>query len=130
MVITQATHRERPQAEAIRSAARGIANHRFATSNASWRMATPAETIQRKFMAANVLIGVPSAPSPVVAFLYSPRAPNRVNCKPASSMSKHKEAVQKQFTKTADAFSTYAVRDTPEVLAEKVEFIKPQPADL
>ena len=45
-------------------------------------------------------------------------------------MSKHKEAVQKQFTKTADAFSTYAVRDTPEVLAEKVEFIKPQPTDL
>ena len=45
-------------------------------------------------------------------------------------MSKHKEAVQKQFTKTADAFSTYAVRDTPEVLAEKVELIKPQPTDL
>ena len=43
---------------------------------------------------------------------------------------KHTEAVQKQFTKTAEAFSTYAVRDTPEVLAEKVEFIKPQPADL
>src|SRR5215470_14452432 len=43
---------------------------------------------------------------------------------------KHKEAVKKQFTKTAEAFSTYAVRDGPEVLAEKVEFIKPQPADL
>jgi ubiquinone/menaquinone biosynthesis C-methylase UbiE len=43
---------------------------------------------------------------------------------------KHREAVQKQFTKTADAFSRYAVRDTPEVLAENVEFIKPQPADL
>src|SRR5437588_504851 len=43
---------------------------------------------------------------------------------------RHKTAVQTQFTKTADAFSTYAVRDTPEVLAEKVDFIKPQPADL
>ena len=43
---------------------------------------------------------------------------------------KHKEAIQKQFTKTAEAFSTFAARDTPEVLAEKVEFTKPQPADL
>lgn len=43
---------------------------------------------------------------------------------------KHQEAVQKQFTKTAEAFSTLAVRDTPEVVAEKVDFIKPQPADL
>ena len=43
---------------------------------------------------------------------------------------KHQEAVQKQFTKTAEAFSTYAVRDAPEVIAEKVDFIKPQPADL
>ncbi len=42
---------------------------------------------------------------------------------------KHRETVQKQFTKTAEAFSTYAVRDTPEVLTEKVEFAKPQPAD-
>jgi len=42
---------------------------------------------------------------------------------------KHKLAVQKQFTKTAEAFSTYAVRDTPEVLDEKVEFIKPQATD-
>jgi len=42
---------------------------------------------------------------------------------------KHKEAVQKQFTKTAEAFSNFAVRDTPEVLKEKVEFSKPQPAD-
>lgn len=42
---------------------------------------------------------------------------------------KHKEAVQKQFAKTVEAFSTYAVRDTPEVLAEKVEFAKPQPSD-
>lgn len=42
---------------------------------------------------------------------------------------KHKEAVQKQFTKTAEAFSTFAVRDTPEVLKEKVEFAKPLPTD-
>ncbi len=43
---------------------------------------------------------------------------------------KHKEAVQKQFTKTAEAFSQFAVRDTPEVLAEKVEFVRPQATDL
>jgi ubiquinone/menaquinone biosynthesis C-methylase UbiE len=43
---------------------------------------------------------------------------------------KHKEAVRKQFAKTLDAFSKYAVRDTPEVVAEKVEFVKPQPSDL
>jgi ubiquinone/menaquinone biosynthesis C-methylase UbiE len=43
---------------------------------------------------------------------------------------KHKATVQKQFTRTADAFSKFAVRDTPEVLAEKVEFAKPQPTDL
>jgi ubiquinone/menaquinone biosynthesis C-methylase UbiE len=40
---------------------------------------------------------------------------------------KHKETVQKQFTNTADAFAKFAVRDSPEVLAEKVEFAKPQP---
>jgi ubiquinone/menaquinone biosynthesis C-methylase UbiE len=43
---------------------------------------------------------------------------------------KHKETVQRQFTKTADAFAKFAVRDTPEVLAEKVEFAKPQPHEL
>ncbi len=43
---------------------------------------------------------------------------------------KHKETVQKQFTKTAEAFSTFAVRDTPEILAEKVEFAKPLATDL
>lgn len=43
---------------------------------------------------------------------------------------KHKETIQKQFTKTAEAFATFAVRDTPEVLAEKVEFAKPQATDL
>jgi ubiquinone/menaquinone biosynthesis C-methylase UbiE len=43
---------------------------------------------------------------------------------------KHREAVQKQFAKTVEAFAKLAVRDTPEVLAEKVEFAKPQPTDL
>ena len=43
---------------------------------------------------------------------------------------KHRQTVQKQFTKTADAFSKFALRDTPEVLAEKVEFAKPQSTDL
>ena len=42
---------------------------------------------------------------------------------------KQRETVQKQFTKTAEAFAEFAVRDTPEVLAEKVEFAKPQPTD-
>lgn len=43
---------------------------------------------------------------------------------------KHKETVQKQFAKTVEAFSKFAVRDTPEVLAEKVEFARPQPGEL
>jgi len=43
---------------------------------------------------------------------------------------KHKETVQKQFTRTADAFAKFAVRDSPEVLAEKVEFAKPQAHEL
>jgi len=42
----------------------------------------------------------------------------------------HKVTVQKQFTRTADAFTEFAVRDGPEVLAEKLEFVKPQHADL
>jgi len=42
---------------------------------------------------------------------------------------KHKEAIQKQFTKTAEAFSMFAVRDTPEVLKEKVDFARPQSTD-
>jgi ubiquinone/menaquinone biosynthesis C-methylase UbiE len=40
----------------------------------------------------------------------------------------HKATVQKQFTKTAEAFTQF-VRDGPEVLAEKLEFVKPQHAD-
>ena len=43
---------------------------------------------------------------------------------------KHKETVRKQFTTTADAFAKFAVRDSPEVLAEKVEFSKPQPHEV
>ena len=43
---------------------------------------------------------------------------------------RQRELVRKQFTKTLEAFSQFAVRDTPEVLAEKVEFAKPQPTDL
>jgi len=42
----------------------------------------------------------------------------------------HKATVQNQFTKTADAFTQFAVRDSTEVLAEKVEFVKAQPTDL
>ena len=43
---------------------------------------------------------------------------------------KHKEAVQKQFGKTVEAFSKTATRDTPEILAEKVESAKPKSTDL
>lgn len=43
---------------------------------------------------------------------------------------KHKQVVQKQFAKTVDAFSKFAVRDSSEVLAEKVEFVRPQPTEL
>jgi len=43
---------------------------------------------------------------------------------------KHREAVQKQFARTVEHFSKLAVRDTPEVVAEKVQFAKPQPSDL
>ena len=40
---------------------------------------------------------------------------------------KHQATVQKQFASTAEAFSKFAVRDTPEIIAEKVQFLKPQP---
>ncbi|TAM81508.1 MAG: class I SAM-dependent methyltransferase [Acidobacteria bacterium] len=40
---------------------------------------------------------------------------------------KHQATVQKQFTNTAEAFSKFAVRDSPEAIAEKVRFLKPQP---
>jgi ubiquinone/menaquinone biosynthesis C-methylase UbiE len=42
---------------------------------------------------------------------------------------RHKDTVQVQFAKTVEAFSKYAVRDTPEILAEKVEFARPLPTD-
>jgi ubiquinone/menaquinone biosynthesis C-methylase UbiE len=40
----------------------------------------------------------------------------------------HKTTVQKQFSKTAEAFAEF-VRDGPEVLAEKLDFVKPQHED-
>jgi ubiquinone/menaquinone biosynthesis C-methylase UbiE len=43
---------------------------------------------------------------------------------------KHTSIVQKQFSKTADAFSTFATRDTDDVLSDRVEFAKPQPGEL
>jgi ubiquinone/menaquinone biosynthesis C-methylase UbiE len=42
---------------------------------------------------------------------------------------KHLQTVQKQFTKTADAFVKGYPRDTPETSAERAEFAKPQPDD-
>lgn len=43
---------------------------------------------------------------------------------------KHRAAVQKQFTKTRDAFADFAVRDSADIVAERVEFAKPDPASL
>jgi ubiquinone/menaquinone biosynthesis C-methylase UbiE len=43
---------------------------------------------------------------------------------------KHKEAIQKQFTRTAEAFSVFAMRDTQDILKEKVDFAKPHAADI
>ena len=43
---------------------------------------------------------------------------------------KHKEVVQKQFAKTVEAFSKTVVRDSPQVLAENVEFARPRATDL
>jgi ubiquinone/menaquinone biosynthesis C-methylase UbiE len=45
-------------------------------------------------------------------------------------MPRHKVVVQRQFTRTVDAFSKTAVRDTPEIAAERVAFARPQPDDL
>lgn len=42
---------------------------------------------------------------------------------------KHRAVVQKQFTKTLDAFTHTAVRDSPETVAERVAFASPQPGD-
>jgi ubiquinone/menaquinone biosynthesis C-methylase UbiE len=43
---------------------------------------------------------------------------------------KHAGVVQKQFTKTVDAFSKFATRDTPEILAERVAIAKPLPHEI
>lgn len=43
---------------------------------------------------------------------------------------KHQSTVQKQFTNTAEAFAKFAVRDTPDVVIEKVDFLKPQPENV
>jgi len=43
---------------------------------------------------------------------------------------KHRETVQRQFAKTVDAFSKHAVRDTWEVLQEKVAFTRAQKPDM
>ena len=42
---------------------------------------------------------------------------------------RHTETVQKQFAKTVEAFSKFAVRDSADVLAEKIAFVKAQPGD-
>ena len=41
-----------------------------------------------------------------------------------------REAVQRQFAKTVEHFSKLAVRDSPEILAEKVDFCRPQATDM
>lgn len=41
----------------------------------------------------------------------------------------HHQAVQEQFTRTAEAFAKFATRDTPEMLAERVEFAGLRPDD-
>jgi ubiquinone/menaquinone biosynthesis C-methylase UbiE len=42
---------------------------------------------------------------------------------------KHKDTVRKQFARTVEAFSKFAVRDAPDILAEQVDFAKPQATD-
>lgn len=42
---------------------------------------------------------------------------------------KHRAVVQKQFTKTLEAFTSTAVRDTAETVAERVAYAKPEPED-
>lgn len=39
------------------------------------------------------------------------------------------QAVEEQFTRTAEAFARYATRDTPAVLAERLDFAELQPDD-
>ncbi len=43
---------------------------------------------------------------------------------------KHIAVVQRQFTRTLDAYSKYAVRDTAEVQQERADFARPESADV
>lgn len=43
---------------------------------------------------------------------------------------RHRGIVQKQFTRTCDAFSQFAVRDSAEIVVERAAFAQPQPEDL
>ena len=43
---------------------------------------------------------------------------------------KHRATVQKQFTKTRDAFAEFAVRDSADIVAERVAFAKLEPESL
>jgi ubiquinone/menaquinone biosynthesis C-methylase UbiE len=45
-------------------------------------------------------------------------------------MQSQRQAVQAQFTRTAEAFARYATRDTPQMLAERVQFAELAPDDL
>lgn len=47
-----------------------------------------------------------------------------------SMSKKHSDIIQKQFTKTMEAFSEFAPRDTAEMLAVRVDLVKPQPHEL
>lgn len=42
----------------------------------------------------------------------------------------HQQAIQEQFTRTAEAFAKFATRDTPEMLAERLEFAGLRPHEL
>ena len=53
-----------------------------------------------------------------------------VRCYNQPKMQSQQQAVQAQFTRTAEAFSRYATRDTPQMLAERVEFADLMPDDL
>ncbi len=43
--------------------------------------------------------------------------------------SEHQQAVQEQFTRTAEAFAKFATRDTPADLAQRIEFAELRPDD-
>src|SRR5579872_4085450 len=67
-----------------------------------------------------------------MAFYYiQVRKANRPKRSRGQAMSKkHQAVVQKQFAKTVEVFSKTVVRDAPEVFAEKVVFVKPQPEEI